>query len=67
MSRWLSMQTFSLLNQFQSKPNQNRGPNPNFSPQNFTKSEIIFTDPENRAKLKKKSIDKPFAQFTQLD
>ena len=32
MSRWLSMQSFSLLNQFQSKPNPNGGP---FSPPNF--------------------------------
>ena len=31
-----------LLYQFQSKPNQNRGPNPIFSPPNFTKSEITF-------------------------
>ena len=42
ISRWLGIQSFSLLYQFQSKPNPNRGQNPIFSPLNFTKSEITF-------------------------
>ena len=42
MSRWLSIQSFSLLYQLQSKPNPNRGQEPLFSPPNLTKSEITF-------------------------
>ena len=42
ISRWLGIHSFSLLNQFQSKPNPNRGQNLIFSPPNFTKSEITF-------------------------
>ena len=42
MSRWLSIQSFSLLYQLQSKPNPNRGRKPLVSPPNLTKSEITF-------------------------
>ena len=42
ISKLLRTPTGPLLYQFQSNPNQTRGPNPVFSPPNFTKSEITF-------------------------